>query len=161
MNPRDYRTWTSLADHPIFSARATSYADWSSDPDVYSDRRDLPAAYTPDWYVHIDPRYPTDVQAECAASDLRNLSAVCDSLAQRFGNHSHELFILDDLTVYVHVVADDLVLNIYPVHFDDAGTILKLFLESPAEHDELTFTSIEDVVPKLDSLLHDACRRTT
>ena len=156
MNPRDYRTWTSLADHPIFSARATSYADWSSDPDVYSDRRDLPAAYTPDWYVHIDPRYPTDVQAECAANDLRNLAAVCDSLAQRFGDLSHELFILDDLTVYVYVAVGDLVMDIYPVHFDDAGTILMLFVESPVEHDELTFTSIADVVPKLDSLLGNA-----
>ena len=156
MNPRDYRTWTSFADHPIFSPRATSYADWSSAPEVYSDRRDLPAEYNPDWYVHIDPCYPTDVQAECAANDLRNLAAVCDSLAQRFGDLSHELFILDDLTVYVYVAVGDLVMDIYPVHFDDAGTILMLFVESPVEHDELTFTSIADVVPKLDSLLGNA-----
>ena len=156
MNPCDYRTWTSFADHPIFSPRATSYADWSSAPEVYSDRRDLPAEYNPDWYVHIDPRYPTDVQAECAANDLRNLAAVCDSLAQRFGDLSHELFILDDLTVYVYVAVGDLVMDIYPVHFDDAGAILILFVESPVEHDELTFTSIADVVPKLDSLLGNA-----
>ena len=156
MNPRDYRTWTSFADHPIFSPLATSYADWSSDPDVYADRRNLPAVFNADWYVHIDPPYPTDVQAECAANDLRNLAAVCDSVTQRFGPLSHELFILDDLTVYVHVVADDLVLDIYPVHFDDSGTIVMLFVESPVEHDELTFTSIADVVPKLDSLLGHA-----
>ena len=123
---------------------------------MYSDRRDLPAEYNPDWYVHIDPRYPTDVQAECAANDLRNLAAVCDSLAQRFGDLSHELFILDDLTVYVYVAVGDLVMDIYPVHFDDAGAILILFVESPVEHDELTFTSIADVVPKLDSLLGNA-----
>ena len=103
-----------------------------------------------------DRRYPTDVQAECAANDLRNLAAVCDSLAKRFGDLSHELFILDDLTVYVYVAVGDLVMDIYPVHFDDAGAILILFVESPVEHDELTFTSIADVVPKLDSLLGNA-----
>lgn len=156
MNPRDYRTWTSIADHPIFSPRATSYADWSSDPNVYSDRRQLPAVYNPDWYVHIDPRHPTDVQANCAANDLRNLADACDSLTQRFGDLSHELFILDDLTVYVHVAAGNLVLDIYPVHFDDAGTILMLFVESPIQHDELAFRSIADVVPKLDALLGNA-----
>ena len=156
MNPRDYRTWTSFADHPVFSSRATSYAIWSSDPHVYSDRNDLPATYNSDWYVHIDPPYPSDVQAECAANDLRNLAAACDVISQRFGNIAHELFILDDLTVYVHVVAGRLVLDIYPVHFDDAGTILMLFVESPMEIDELTFTSIADVVPKLDAILSDA-----
>ena len=156
MNPCDYKTWTSFADHPVFSNRAHSVADWSSDPTVYDDGRTLPAVFDPDWYVHQEPRLATDIQSACAAQDIRNLVDACASLEQRFGPHCHELFILDDLTVYVRVTVGSLTLNIYPMHLDDDGNVLMLFLESPIEIDELAFKSVADVVPKLDSLLRSA-----
>lgn len=62
MNPRDYRTWQFLGDHPIFSS-GTAASEWSSDPDVYADRHNLPEVYDPRWYVHTHPPYPTSVQA--------------------------------------------------------------------------------------------------
>lgn len=77
-------------------------------------------------------------------------------MTRRFGRLDHELFILDDLTVYVRAEVGSLALEFYPVHFDESGAILLLFVESPIEVDELTFTSIADVVPKLDSLLDSA-----
>lgn len=150
MNPRDYQTWTSLADHPFFSPRAVEFADWSSSPDVYADRRELPAVFNPDWYVHQDPPLPTAIQAECAVADI------CDSLSRHYGQLDHELFILDDLTVFVRAAAGVLVMDIYPVHRDDSGTILLLFVESPIEIDEMSFAAIADVAPKLDSLIGKA-----
>ncbi len=156
MNPRDYKTWASFAHHPIFSDRAHSVADWSSDPTVYDDGRTLPAVFDPDWYVHQEPRLPTDVQAECAAQDIRHLADVCAALEERFGKLSHELFILDDLTVYIHVSVDSLTLDIYPMHLDESGNILMLFVASPIQADELAFTSVTDVVPKLDALIGSA-----
>ncbi len=156
MNPRDYRTWKSLGDHPIFSPRAHEFAKWSSDPEVYEDCTHLPWEYNPDWYVHIDPRFPVEVQAETALRDLKNLAATCDALSQRFGKLNHEIFILDDLTVYVHVSADEITLDFYPVHFDENNVILMFFIESPIEVDELTFTCISDVVPELNKLLGSA-----
>jgi hypothetical protein len=113
-------------------------------------------AFDPDWYVHRDPRLPTAVQSACAARDIRNLADTCAALEQRFGQLSHELFILDDLTVYVHVTTGSLTLDIYPMHLDDSGNIMMLFVTSPIEADELVFTSVADVVPRLDSLIRSA-----
>lgn len=151
MNPRDYTTWTTFADHPIFSDRKHNVVEWSSDPSRYDDLKNY-SVFEPDWYVHQDPRLPTDVQAACAARDIRNLVETCAALEQRFGQLDHELFVLDDLTVYVHVITGSLTLDIYPQHLEDSGQILMLFVESPIEADELSFGSVSDVVPKLDSL---------
>lgn len=156
MNPRDYKTWTSFADHPIFSERRHSVADWSLDPTVYDDLTHFPSVFDPDWYVHQDPKLPTDVQVACAARDICNLADTCAALEQRFGQLSHELFVLDDLTVYVHVTTDSLTLDIYPKHLGDSGQILMLFVQFPIEADDLGFESVADVVPKLDSLVRSA-----
>jgi hypothetical protein len=153
MDPRDFRTWTSLADHPIFSSRAAAFADWSSDPDVYSDYQILPAVFKPEWYVHVDPPYPVDVQQAVAEKDLRNLAAVCAALSRNYSRFTHELFILDDFTVYVRLGTEKFDADIYPVHFDDSGVILQLFINSPLEIDELKFTAVSEIVPTLDSLL--------
>jgi hypothetical protein len=152
MNPRDYKTWTSFADHPIFSDRKHGVTAWSSDPSRYDDLKNY-AVFNPDWYVHRDPRLSTDVQAACAARDIRNLAETCAALEQRFGKLDHELFVLDDLTVYVHVIAQSLMLDVYPQKLDDSGRILMLFVSSPVEADELGFDSVSDVVPKLESLI--------
>ena len=54
------------------------------------------------------------------------------------------------------MTAGSLKLNVYPMHLDDSGNILMLFVESPVEADELVFTSVADVVPKLESLVGNA-----
>jgi len=156
MNPQDYKSWTSFADHPIFSDRSGSITAWSSDPSVYEDVKRFPTEFNPDWYVHQEPRLPTDQQAKCAEQDIGNLAAACAVLENRFGELSHELFILDDLTVYVHVVVDSLTVDIYPLHLHDAGHILMLFVESPIEAEELEFDAVEQIVPALDTLLENA-----
>ena len=152
MNPCDYKTWKLLADHPIFSDRKYAVAEWSSDPSVY-ENLDSYSVFDPDWYVHVDPRLPTKVQAACAASDTRNLALACKMLEQRFGKLTHELFVLDDLTVYVNIRAGTLTLDMYPVNCDDSGHILMLFVQSPVEADELVFDAVDDIVPTLCSLI--------
>lgn len=152
MDPRNFRTWTSLADHPIFTNRREFVADWSSDPSVYENLASFPTVFDPNWYVHINPQLPEAVQASYAARDIRNLADICAAIEDRFGPITHELFVLDDLTVYVQMKSDRLLLEIYPDHFDETGAIVNCFVDEPFEA-ELQIHSIADVVPSLESRL--------
>ena len=155
MNPRDYRTWTSFADHPVFSDRRNSIADWSSDPEAYDLSRYFPRHFDPDWYVHVDPKLPTDVQAAHAARDIRNLSDFCAALVRRFGPFDHELFILDDFTVYVRISHSQFTLDLSPHDYGDRDEILTLYVESPFD-DELVVDTVDDGIAQLVARLGNA-----
>lgn len=150
MNPRDFRTWRSLADHPIFSDARHDVEEWSTNPSLYDGIG--PAAFDPEWYVHEDPKLPTEVQAAVAEHDVRNLSATCSAIWQRFGEFAHELFILDDFTVVVCMQHQQFTLEIYPQHYRDDNSILSVFLDSPVDA-EFDVDSVDEVVPRLESLL--------
>ena len=94
MNPRDYRTWTSLADHPVFSEHRHVVSDWSPDPTVYDDLERFPRQFDPDWYVQFEPKLPTESQAAHAARDVHNLASCNTAFEREFGWIDHELFIL-------------------------------------------------------------------
>lgn len=155
MDPRSYKTWTSFADHPVFSDRRESLSDWSSDPSAYDLSDRFPRQFDPEWYVHVDPRLSTEVQAAHAARDIRNLAEFCAALERAFGPFDHELFVLDDFTVYVRVIHPTFTFDLSPHDYGDTSEILTLYVESPFE-DELVVDTIEDGVSLLQSRLGSA-----
>jgi hypothetical protein len=155
MNPRDYRTWTSFADHPVFSDRRDSIADWSSDPEAYHISRYFPRRFDPEWYVHVDPKLPTELQAAHAARDIRNLADFCDALDRKFGSFGHELFILDDYTVYVRVNHSEFTLDLSPHDYGDRNEILTMYVKFPFD-DELVVDMINDGIARLAARLGNA-----
>lgn len=155
MNPCDYRTWTSFADHPVFSNQRDTIDDWSSDPAAYDISDWFPRQFDPEWYVHQDPKLPTDVQAAIAARDIRNLSEFCGVLEREFGKFEHELFILDDFTVYVRVIHSRFKLDLSAHDYGDCNEILTLYVESPFD-DELVADTIEHALSLLRSRLGEA-----
>jgi hypothetical protein len=160
MNPRDYKTWTTFADHPIFSDRKHIVAEWSSDPSVYGDLKDY-STFKVDWYVHQDG-LPTEVHASFAARDIRILVESCAAIEREFGDIQHEVFILDDFTVYVRIVSSQFDIELYPDNLSDEGHVLGLFIDSPeTDESELHLSDIAQLVPTLLQLLVQTRRRTT
>jgi len=150
MNARDYTTWTTFADHPIFTDKARPPTEWSSDPKLYEDFRCT--AFDPEWYVHCDPKLPTEVQAAIAKRDIRNLADTCASIHQRFGTFDHELFILDDLTVLVRITSSQFTLELYPSDYGDAEEIMSVHVEEPTET-EFLVDSIQEIVPRMETII--------
>lgn len=155
MNPRDIKTWTSFADHPIFSDGKQVVAEWSSNPSVYGDVKDY-STFKVDWYVHQDG-LPTEVHASFAARDIRLLAECCAAIEREFGEIQYELFILDDFTVYVWVVSSQFDIELYPDNLSDEGHILGLFIDSPETDDsEHHLSDIAHLIPTLSRVLAHA-----
>jgi hypothetical protein len=151
MNPRDYKTWTSFGDHPIFSDRKHAVAEWSSDPTMYEG---IGSTSMVDWYVHRDPALPTDIQAEYARRDIRNLIDSCTAIEREFGAIQYELFILDDFTVYVSIASSRFEIELYPDNLSDEGPVLGLFIDSPfTEDSEHHLSDVAELVPTLLAVL--------
>ncbi|PHS18755.1 MAG: hypothetical protein COA78_01860 [Blastopirellula sp.] len=149
MNPRNYKTWTKFDDHPIFTDKKYSVSDWSSDPAMY-DRPESYSTFLVDWYVHIDPQLPTEHQAKFAKRDIENLIESCAAIEREFGKTKHELFILDDFTVYVSIASSCFKIELYPDNLSDEGHILGLFIDSPEIEDcEHHLADIDQLVPTI------------
>lgn len=151
MNPRDYTTWTSFADHPIFTERERPPREWSSNPKLYDDFRC--DAFDPEWYIHTDPKLPTATQAAIAARDIQNLIATCDLIHKQFGAIDHELFILDDLTVFVRIISRRFTLDLYPSDYGDNREVMTVLVEEPFET-EFVVDSIYEIVSRLVELVN-------
>ncbi len=160
MNPRDYNTWTSFADHPIFTDRKHAVTDWSNNPSVYGDLNDY-STFKIDWYVHQDG-LPTEAHESFAARDIGILVESCAAIEREFGEIQHELFILDDFTVYVWIVSSQFDIEIYPDNLSDDGHVLGLFIDSPYTEDcEHHLSDVAHLVPTLLRVLAQTARGTT
>lgn len=155
MNPRDYRTWTSFADHPVYSEQRNKIEEWSSDPSAYDLSEYFPREFDPNWYLHQAPNLPSDIQAAHAARDILNLCKFCAAFEYRFGAFEHELFILDDCTVYVRITHPTFRLELMPHDFGDRDEILTLYVESPFD-DELMVKSVDHAIDELSSRSNNA-----
>ena len=100
MNPCDYSTWTSFALHPIFSDARSAINEWSHFPQEYSDLGSY-SCFMPEWYVHIDPPYPMDVQESVAEADIKSLQTATAKVCALQLLMRYELIVLDDYTVFV------------------------------------------------------------
>jgi hypothetical protein len=150
MNPRDYTTWTSFADHPIFADKERSPTEWSSDPATYDDFRC--DEFLPEWYIHVNPKPSTAVQAAIAERDIKNFAAACHEIHQAFGSIDHELFILDDLTVLVSLRSEAFHIDFYGHDYGDNDQIMSIYLLEPRECDFM-IDSVSEFVPRLRLLL--------
>lgn len=150
MNPRDYNTWTTFADHPIFTNRERPPYEWSSAPAIYDDFRCK--EFLPEWYVHVAPKLPTHIQAAIAERDIKNFAAACQAIHQQFGSVNHELFILDDLTTLVSIRYVDFHIDLYGHDYGDNDQVMAAYLLEPNEN-EFTIDSVSEFVPTLRAIL--------
>lgn len=146
MDARDYKTWTRFEDHPIFTERVHDVSVWSSDPEMYEG--EIPSRFDPEWYVHQDPKLPTDVQAQYAKQDMGNLIRACDQIIKQFGCAHHELFILDDFTVFVSLKSPKFSLELYPCYLGTQDQIMNVHIDSPIEM-EFISDSIEEMIHRI------------
>ena len=104
----------------------------------------------PEWYVHVDPAPPESDQRTIATRDLSNLRDACRQIIESYGPSTHELVILNDLTVFVWLKNPRFHITVYPV-LDLESHILMLFIESPVSIDELRCDTIEELLSYLDA----------
>jgi hypothetical protein len=75
----------------------------------------------PEWYVHIDPPYPLDVQESVAEADIKSLQTATAKVCTLQPSLRYEVIVLDDFTVFVLFDSPHLRFSVYPLHFDDRG----------------------------------------
>ena len=102
----------------------------------------------PEWYVHVDPPPPVAEQQEIATRDIGNLQDACRRIIETYGPTSHELVILDDLTVFVWLKNPRFQIVVYPM-LGLEDYMLMLFIESPVSVEELRCDSIRDLLNHL------------
>ncbi len=148
-DPTDYKTWTRFNDHPIFGEAKHRISEWSHDPSLYDDL-DSYGQFNADWYVHIDPRLPTEEQQRIADHDIKNFANATLLIEKNFGFIRYELAILDDLTVYIEIEHKLFLVEIYSSHFSDNNAILFLYIESPdvpeGEHHCQSVTEMIEII---------------
>lgn len=96
--PTDWKTWTRLEDHPIFGPKKSQIADWSLEPTFYCELGNY-GTFMPEWYMHLLPPPPIEIQRAAATSDIAILSDACRQVIENFGSCLHELVILDNFAV--------------------------------------------------------------
>ncbi|MDB2687683.1 hypothetical protein N9Y42_10775 [Mariniblastus sp.] len=148
MLPTDYRTWTALADHPIFGPAKSLITDWSADPSQYCDLTSY-SDFMPECYVHVDPAPPESEQRAIATRDLANLRDACRQITEFYGPSIHELVILNDFTVFIWLKNHRFHITVYPM-LGLENHMLMLFIESPVSIEELPCDTIEELLSYLD-----------
>ncbi|QDU54125.1 hypothetical protein [Aeoliella mucimassa] len=155
LDPKNYRTWKSLGEHPVFGPLKTNIESWSHDASQYGDLSNY-RGFLPEWYVHLDPAPPVTVQIATAERDLQNLASVCCGIERAFGDICYELVVCDDFTVFVWVRHTMFGIELYPGLFGEA-TLLRMFVDHPkVDCAEFDFTNVSNVVETLTELLRQA-----
>ena len=154
LDPKDYRTWTVFADHPIFDKERDSIEEWSHDASRYSELKNY-GVWMPECYIHITPSPSLDIQSALAKQDIEELASCLLALEQAFGSITYELVILDDFTVYVWVAGNGFALEIYPNNLMEPNYRFLMFIEHPVLVDEVQCRSIADVVANVRNALVD------
>lgn len=152
LDPKDYRTWTAFADHPIFGKERASITEWSHDASRYCELKDY-GVWMPECYIHIEPPPALEYQLDAAKQGIEGLSSCCHALETAFGSITHELIILDDFTVYVWVAGDGFALDIYPNSLLQPDCRFLVFLDRPIQLDEVQCESISGVVATVHNVL--------
>ncbi len=96
-----------------------------------------------EWYVHIDPPYPLDVQESVAEADIKSLQIATAKICALQLSLRYELIVLDDFTVFVLFDSPHLRFSVQPLHFDDRGKYF-VGVDRPANlDDERCFSSAD------------------
>lgn len=117
----------------------------------------VPSEFMPEWYIHVDPKLPTEVQAAIAQRDLDNFALSCKNIQAAFGGFDHELFLLDDFTSVVMLKLYESKLELYGHDFGEGREIMMVCILEPSEQ-EFTIDAIEELVPQLCSRLNLSSR---